>query len=134
MKEKVSGPATALLVTGILAILLHLFGILSMLIWKGPREMPANAPAWARNLFSHLQALQSPVWAVTSTAVGLIVAALIIYGALQMKNLRSWGLSVAVSIIAMIPCFTSCCCILGLPFGIWALTVLYKPEVRQAFQ
>jgi predicted Zn finger-like uncharacterized protein len=35
-------------------------------------------------------------------------------------------------ILAMIPCVN--CCILGLPFGIWGLVVLNKPEVKDAFR
>jgi hypothetical protein len=49
-----------------------------------------------------------------------------------MKKLESYGLAMAASIIAMIPC-VSPCCLLGLPIGIWALVVLMKPEVKSAF-
>jgi hypothetical protein len=37
----------------------------------------------------------------------------------------------AAAIMAMIPC--NCCCLLGLPFGIWALVMLMKPEVKSQF-
>ena len=33
--------------------------------------------------------------------------------------------------IRMLPC--TCCCIAGLPVGIWALVILLKPEVKSAF-
>jgi hypothetical protein len=26
------------------------------------------------------------------------------------------------------------CCIVGIPFGIWAIVVLSKPEVKRAFE
>jgi hypothetical protein len=35
------------------------------------------------------------------------------------------------SVVAMLPC--QCCCLFGLPFGIWALVVLNKPEVKSHF-
>ena len=59
-------------------------------------------------------------------------AAFILFGALKMKKLESYGLAMAASIIAMIPCFSPCC-LLGLPIGIWAVVVLSKPEVKSAF-
>jgi len=65
--------------------------------------------------------------------VGLVVAALVIFASLKMKELRMWELSLAVSLVAMIPCLSPCC-ILGLPIGIWSLVVLLKPEIKAAFR
>ena len=48
------------------------------------------------------------------------------------SKLRSRGLAMTAAILAMIPCFSPCC-LLGLPFGIWALVVLSKPEVQSQF-
>ena len=70
----------------------------------------------------------------TAIVVGLlvlIVAPVIIYGALQMMKLKSHGLAMASSILAMIPCIS--CCLIGLPIGIWSVIVLSKPEVKSAF-
>ncbi len=73
---------------------------------------------------------------VVITAIGsfvlLIPYGLILYGTTQMKQLKSYHLSVAISILAMLPC--SGCCIIGLPVGIWSLVVLLKPDIRAAFQ
>jgi len=63
--------------------------------------------------------------------IGLAIYAFIIWAALQMKALRKWNISVAGTIAAMLPC--SCCCLIGLPIGIWGLVVLLKPEVKSAF-
>lgn len=54
-----------------------------------------------------------------------------LYGGLQMRQMKNHGVAMAAAIAACIPCF-SCCC-LPLPVGIWALVVLTKPEVKQAF-
>jgi hypothetical protein len=64
--------------------------------------------------------------------IALIVAGVVLYGALQMMEARKWGLALTVSILAMIPCISPCC-IIGIPIGIWAIIVLNKPEVRGAF-
>jgi len=63
--------------------------------------------------------------------LGLAISLLVGYGALQMLKLRSYGWSLAASILALIPC-TSPCCVVGLPIGIWALVVLSRPEVKAA--
>ena len=36
------------------------------------------------------------------------------------------------AVLALLPCLSPCC-VLGLPFGIWALVTLNKPEVKEAF-
>ncbi|MDP8924982.1 MAG: hypothetical protein M3O34_19215 [Chloroflexota bacterium] len=48
-----------------------------------------------------------------------------------MRALRSWGVAMAGAILAIVPCGP--CCLLGLPFGIWAILVLIDDEVKQAF-
>jgi serine/threonine protein kinase len=59
-----------------------------------------------------------------------IFGVLTILGAMRMLRLKAYGSCVAGSILAMIipPGF-----LLGIPFGIWALIVLSRKEVREAF-
>ena len=49
-----------------------------------------------------------------------------------MLSLRSYEFAMVAAILAMIPCLTPCC-LLGLPFGIWAVVVLRKPGVKEYF-
>jgi hypothetical protein len=63
----------------------------------------------------------------------LLAAVVQIYGAIKMKNLQSFGLAMTSCILGVIP-IVSCCCVVGIPFGIWGLLTLNKPEVRNAFQ
>jgi len=65
--------------------------------------------------------------------LALIAAPIIIYGAIQMMKGRKLGLAKASAILAIIP-FTSCCFLIGVPIGIWALTVLSKPDVKAFFR
>lgn len=58
---------------------------------------------------------------------------LIIAGALAMMNRRLYGLAVVGSLASMIY-VNYCCCLLGLPIGLWALLVLLTPEVRDSFR
>jgi len=123
--EQVNGPAIGLIVVAILgalaqiaSLIMHVAGA-SML---ANSRMPSNA--WA-NMFSG-------TIGVVAGIIGIVVSVVILFGAVKMKKLESYGLAMAASIIAMIPC-VSPCCLLGLPIGIWALVVLMKPEVKSAF-
>lgn len=57
----------------------------------------------------------------------------VIFGAIKMMKLESRGLAMTAAILSVIPCFCSSCYVLGIPWGIWALVVLNKPEVKAAF-
>jgi hypothetical protein len=129
-REAVNGPAIGLLITGIIGVVLTLCSIgINISTMAGaaiiPRPQgPGAPPAWL-NLFSGGVGL-------VFNAIAIFVSILIILGALKMKNLQSYGMAMAASIVAMIPCISPCC-ILGLPIGIWALVVLSKPEVKDTF-
>jgi len=124
--RKVSAPATGLLVTGIIgaffAALTLIASIVGMSIAPFIRdEIPERyAEFWEGSV------------GAASSVVGLAVAAFIIFAALKMRELKQWELCLAASIVAMIPCISPCC-ILGLPIGIWALVVLLRPEIKEAF-
>ena len=71
---------------------------------------------------------------IVGALFALVLSILIFMGALKMKSLRSYEFSVTAAILCMVPCVTPCCgWIIGLPFGIWALVVLRKPEVKSHF-
>ncbi len=56
-----------------------------------------------------------------------------IFGAWQMKNLKGFNHAWIASIVAVIPCLGPCC-VLGIPFGAWAIAVLMRPEVQARFE
>ena len=66
--------------------------------------------------------------------VWMIIAGVAFFGALKMKDLKSYPFAMTSAILALLPCTFYICCILGLPFGIWALIVLMKPEVKAEFR
>lgn len=69
----------------------------------------------------------------TAGSAGLLVFHLFaLFGATQMLKLRRYGVAMATAILAVIPCF-SACYVVGIPFGIWAIIVLVRPEVKMAF-
>lgn len=95
-------------------------------------QMPAKEK---ENIIDSLEwlkdVLSNPLMYV-SYAVGAVAGILIIIGSVQMLNLSGLALPVTACILAMIPCFSGCCCVVGLPAGIWGLVVLSQPYVKEA--
>ena len=57
-------------------------------------------------------------------------SALVLFGARKMRKLKSYRLSVTSCILSM---FHPFCFLVGLPLGIWGLTVLANPRVQSLF-
>jgi hypothetical protein len=66
------------------------------------------------------------------SGISVVWGIVVTLGASKMKSLESRGSAMMGSIVAMIPC--NPCFLLGLPFGIWALVALNKPEVKDVFR
>jgi len=126
----VKGPAIGLQVTAIVGLVLVALGFVLNLLTLGGMSMgmqEINDPE-IRKLFGTLGGGLGIVQDVIGAVVGIIV----LIGASKMKRLESFQYAMTASIVAMIPCISPCC-VFGLPFGIWALVVLNKPEVKSQF-
>ncbi|WP_241758641.1 hypothetical protein [Pyxidicoccus parkwayensis] len=126
-REEVSLPAILLMVISALGVLIALTSFFTPALMN----TLINNPSLPADLRDQLAAQQGGASWVRSLPL-LILSAVTFFGALQMKNLRNYGMSLAAAIIACIPCVGSCCCI-GIPVGIWAIIVLRRPHVRAAF-
>ena len=128
-KQSVHGPAVFLIVAGALNVALGMVSVLSRLVgWTLPSPQPTGNPVLDRLL----ELGSSGVGAVFDL-FAIAISAFIIFGGYRMMKLSNYGLCIAASIAALVPCLSPCCC-LGLPAGIWALVVLCKPEVKAAFE
>lgn len=125
--SRLAGPSIALMVTAGLCVFLSCIGFAGNIAQMGGVGAPPNA-----NQDQMAFLMFYGTFGIITGIVQLVVDGLIIYGALQMKDLKSYNWALASSIMAMIPCLGSCC-VLTLPFGIWAVVVLQDIEVRQAF-
>jgi hypothetical protein len=147
MRAKVTPPAIGLIVVGVLNVLFSLYGVLmSVLFMAGVidptaaqreqfQELAAQGEQQAQmaEMFMQFSALtQGPLGLVTNL-LAFAVGGLIVFGAMKMKNLESYGLALTSAILAMIPCL-SACCIIGLPIGVWALVVLMDSNVKNSFR
>ena len=91
------------------------------------QELPPDVPPQFREIIDNMR---GPMAAVISLVVAA-VNGFVLFGAIKMLRLQNFKLVMAAVIVAMLPC--QCCCLLGLPFGIWAQMVLNKPEVKSRF-
>jgi hypothetical protein len=55
-----------------------------------------------------------------------------IAGGVWMFTLTGYRMGMAGAVVSCIPVATGCC-VTGIPFGLWALVVLVRPEVKAAF-
>jgi hypothetical protein len=123
-RSAVQGPAIGLMVLGIIFLLYAVFVLFWMLLGLG---MSAAA-----GQLSAMNGAISGIRGIFSIFFNLTFGGLIVYGATQMRALRNYNMAMTASVVAMLPC--GCCCIVGLPIGIWSLVVLLKPEVKAAFE
>lgn len=135
--QAVTAPAICLIVAAAIGMPIQLFGIVN-------NAISMNAPQQALEQQGQMPEGMDAQTLMTivkgAGAVGIVfnliaiaVGAFIIFAAMKMKNLQSLGMAKTAAIISMLPCISPCC-LLGLPFGIWSLIVLSKPEVSSAFR
>ncbi|MBL8862517.1 MAG: hypothetical protein JNK02_10965 [Planctomycetes bacterium] len=133
MLDKVKAPAIVLIVLGALGVL----GSLASLALPNDPESMREA---FESLGEQMDWGQDQIEAWTGTLgrfdvlmnlLGLAMALFVLFAGVQMLRGRMWGLAVAGSIVAMVPCW--CCCLLGIPAGIWSLVVLNDKDVKSAF-
>lgn len=143
---RVSAPAIALMVVGGICLMLSLFGVgSSVLMLVGGDAMKAQNQQQMEDLrqqlgdnaqivdfMEQMNSIQQGPIGLIMNLIALVIAGLILFGAIKMKNLQSYGLALTAAILAMLP-LNSCCC-LGLPIGVWALVVLLNGDVKNAFR
>ena len=123
----VSGPSIGLICVAVIGFLLHAANMLLKILGLGMMAASGQQngmPTWVTMLSGSL--------GMVFSGIGILTSVITFAGALKMKKLENFGLAMAASIIAMIPCIGPCCFI-GIPVGIWALVILSKPEVKSAF-
>ena len=149
-RAAVAGPATFLILNALLGLVL--LGLLSVPVVFQPEkmldtleDMLAQQPqspekqqaqddvAEARRQLNDPDRRRA---IVTQNAVILgipaVLNAVALLGGLYMRRASGYPLAVTAAILSLVPLATGCC-VTGLPFGIWALVVLARPEVKAGF-
>ena len=134
---EVKNPAVSLIVTGALNVLLAVYALVKDLFFPDNVEQllaqmpPMPDPETQKMVVSMLHVMTGPL-AVGSHLVALLLSVVVLVGSVRMLQLRNYEFAFVAAILAMVPCVTPCC-LLGLPFGIWAVVVMRKPGVKAHF-
>jgi hypothetical protein len=120
-------PAICLLVVGALGLMGSIFNVVVALVMEAPAVDP-NAPPFVQGF----QQGSYSVFAIIVHSGFVLLNLLIIFGGIQMLRLKNRTLGIAASVLAMMN-FGTCCCLLGLPVGIWSLVILLREDVSRAF-
>jgi hypothetical protein len=130
--DKIKVPAIGLMVAASLSLLMSLWGLVSIRSFAAQMEQvntmmaQLNNPQLQQFIQSFTHFMSGP-FGVAMYLFQILIAVLILVGALKMLKLRSYELSYAAALISVLPCITPCCgWILGLIFGIWAMVILGK--------
>jgi ABC-type proline/glycine betaine transport system permease subunit len=135
VEERVKPPAIGLLVLGLIIA----FNALLSLALSG---LDHDANRWALQMIERSGAPVPPffhtllgqgalVFGVLQNALKAAIGGFLIYAAFEMLKLKSHGVCMVASVLAIVPCLV--CCVIGLPIGIWSLIELNRPDVRAAF-
>jgi GYF domain 2 len=137
--KKIKGPATGLIVTAIINLILGIYSLMRMIF--SPPDMQEldstlkqlNNPQLQDMMHRLFHLAYGPI-GMANVLIGLIMSTLILIGAKKMQSLRSYEFAFTAAVLSVIPCLTPCCgYVIGLGFGIWALVVMRKPEVKSQF-
>ena len=135
--EKVKSPAIALKITAILNLVFGAWDLIKLIFFPTkPDQVPGleqiNDPQVQVQMENIFRLSNGPI-GIISILIALVISILIFVGARKMQALHSYEFAFVAAILAMIPCLTPCC-LIGLPFGIWALVVLCRKEVKSQFK
>jgi hypothetical protein len=74
------------------------------------------------------------IWVGTIALLALLILAntAIAWGAFSMIQLKSYRSAYTAAVLSVIP-FCSPCYVFGIPFGIWAIVLMNRPEIKQRF-
>jgi len=127
--SRLAGPAIGLIVTASIALVFQVLGLIAIgvSLWLEPRGIAAGGGD------ELLEVMSTGIPGLVAQLVGGVLSLVVILGAIRMKRLESYGFAMASAIIAMIPCISPCC-VLGFPFGLWAIIVMQDGHVRTAFR
>ena len=77
--------------------------------------------------------VSSIVTSIVILAFMFLFGAIVLVGAVSMLRLRSYRAARLAAIVAMVPVISPLV-VLGVPFGIWAMALLGRPEVKARFR
>jgi hypothetical protein len=129
-RQELNIPSVLLLVLGALGALTSLWGVFSPADLSQFDSLPMEPQA--REMLGRVFGVLAGAGRLLS-ALSVLLGGVMAYGAWKMRELQQYPLAMASAIIGLLP-LGSCCCCLSLPVGVWALTILVRGDVKDAFQ
>lgn len=130
--DRVRVPAIGLIISAIVSLLqaLYVLATISTTAAKMQQiESQFQQNPQAEQLMQQIGHFASGPIGIATIIFQVIIAILILTGAIKMLKLRSYEFAYAAAVLSVIPCINPCCgWILGLIFGIWAMVVLGKAK------
>jgi hypothetical protein len=127
--QKLKTPAIGLIATGLLNVILGITvttaALIQTLNGKLNRDFSNDDER-----FNYLIGFFTPS---VIGIISLILAPVIIFGGIGMLKGKRRNLAICAAVLATIP-LSSCCFAAGSVFGVWALAILMKPEVKAFFR
>src|SRR5882724_12507833 len=128
--SKVSAPAICLMIAGGLTVAFWLLSIIGGIMGFDEQYARASRANQSPEVQRAMEKIRGPL-TTAIRVIGLAIGGFVIFGGIKMKKLESYGVCIAASIVALLPC--SFCCLFALPIGIWSLVVLNSAEVKNSF-
>jgi hypothetical protein len=128
----VANPAVWLKVHGILNIVV---GLLGAALYAGIGVWAAANPAQAvqqMNAQNEEEVWFQIVLYTVGGVLSMVAGVVIVIGSGKMARLESHSWAMTAAVLACLP-FANWCCCMGLPIGVWGLSVLGRTEVQDAF-
>ncbi len=135
-REALNVPAIAMMIMASLGVMMSLPGLFG----GGSQDMVNQILAKSGNMNREQAEMIAKVAEASAGVVGKLFTllsiglnSLIVFGAFKMRQLQSFPMAMTASILMIVPCGGGCCWCLGIPLGIWAITILNRPEVKAQF-
>jgi len=132
--SKLKAPGVALIVIGSLGLLLlgAYFALTLVMVSNG--AIPLEAPPEMTEPVERNAHYAGALGSIIIMGLNVLLQIVVILAGVAMVRGKGRGVALTGSILSLIPCFSSSLCIMGIPFGIWALVVLMDHNVKRVFK
>jgi hypothetical protein len=123
-----SSQANPLLIPGIILLGLCGFFLFSLLL-----SLPGQYIRMSQIDRSTPEGFAEFLGGLVALIVWTLFTLVIVAGSIAMIRLKNYKAAVTAAILSVIP-LCSPCFVAGIPFGIWALVLLFRPDVKTRFR
>lgn len=139
--DRVRVPAIGLIISAVISLVMSVIGLIELIVSSASNSIQQIDSQMAQLDNPQLQQFVDKIlhffygpFGIINAIFQLIIATLILIGAIKMLKLQSYEFAFAAAILSVIPCITPCCgWLVALIFGIWSMTVLAKSDVKSQF-